>query len=197
MIHFFCAEQNDILIRPLHRYDIEYLREWRNNAELSRFLRSVDTVTAEAQIEWYKKYLEDNDTYFFAIDYKRKRTVGALALYNIKGNSCDIGKFVIGDQSAKGHRIAENAFLMAMGIAKVFLNKSCFRLSVHEDNVPARHVYEGLGFYKIGEHPFAGGGIEYEMEADFDSVEKLKPAAQINYFRENDTEIICGNKRSC
>ncbi len=34
MKHDYCAELDDVLIRPLHRYDIDNLREWRNNSEI-------------------------------------------------------------------------------------------------------------------------------------------------------------------
>lgn len=189
MIHDFCAQFDDILIRPLHRYDIDYLRQWRNNKELSKYLRDVGTVDEEAQQRWYDRYLRDTDTFFFAVDYKRKRTVGALALYNFEQSRCEIGKFVIGESETKGHKVGQCAFLMAMGIAHIFMGVQNFHLSVHEENAPARHVYERLGFYVIGSHDFEKGGKELEMMVEASQLKKLEASEKIRFFKENDTNI--------
>ncbi|MBR5994351.1 MAG: GNAT family N-acetyltransferase [Lachnospiraceae bacterium] len=185
MIHNYCAELKEVLIRPLHRYDIEYLRKWRNNGELSRYLRNIGKVDKDAQIRWYEGYLKDSNTIFFAIDFDRKKTVGSLAIYNFNQQECEIGKIVIGDNEIKDRKVAERAFLMAMGVANHFLGIDCFKLSVHEDNKVARHIYTKLGFEKIGEHPFPNGGKELEMVADIEYVKGQFDVGEIVFFEDN------------
>lgn len=185
MIHNYCAELEEVLIRPLHRYDIEYLRKWRNNGELSRYLRNIGNVDKDAQIRWYEGYLKDSNTIFFAVDFDRKKTVGSLAIYNFNQQECEIGKIVIGDNEIKDRKVAERAFLMAMGVANHFLGIDCFKLSVHEDNKVARHIYSKLGFEKVGEHPFPNGGKELEMIVDIEDVKNRFDTNKIRLFEEN------------
>lgn len=190
MIHNYCAQLGDILIRPLHLYDIENLREWRNNETLSKYLRNVGNIDEEAQRKWYERYLTDNNIVFFAVSYKR-RTVGALALYNfeIEKKKCEIGKIVIGEKETRGHHVAEMAFFMAMGIGNACMKIDHFHLSVHEDNLPAKRVYEKLGFEKTGAHPFERGGEEWEMAVDSARVRANSAATQVFLFDENGSTI--------
>ena len=185
MIHEYCAEWDDILIRPLHRYDLEYLREWRNTDDNNKYLRNIGFITKEMQLEWFKYYLLDKNSAFFVIDYKRKRTVGSLAIYDIDSEKCQIGKLLIGDKDARGHRISEKAFLMAMKIGYEYLNINEYSLTVHEDNIPARRVYEEIGFSKTGTRSFEKGGNEIEMSALYTGldIQKLK---DIQLYYENE-----------
>ena len=112
----------------------------------NKFLRNIGLITRDNQLNWFRHYLLDSKTVFFAIDYNRKRTVGSLALYDINSEKCQIGKLLIGDKDARGHQVSEKAFLMAMKIGYDFLEINDYLLNVHEDNVPARRVYEKIGF---------------------------------------------------
>ena len=102
MEHTYCVRFENVLLRPLHRYDIEYLRQWRNQPELNRFLTAVGQVTEIMQEKWFRTYLSDPDVIFFAVDYRRYRTVGAIALYGFDGKTCQIGKVIIGEKEAQG-----------------------------------------------------------------------------------------------
>ena len=185
MKHDFCAELDDILIRPLHRYDIEYLREWRNDSEIGRFLRPIEHITEQMQEDWFGSYLEEPDVYYFAIDFKKKRTVGSLALYDFDDNRCQIGRVMIGDSDAHGHGVARCAFLMAMGIANTYLDINEFYLSVHEDNLAARKIYDKLGFHVTDKHPFVNGGSEYEMILDALKARSHDDAIRILFYMED------------
>lgn len=165
MEHSYCAQYEEVLLRPLHRYDIEYLRRWRNQKELNRFLTAVGEVTEDMQEKWFGAYLSDPDVVFFAVDYRRCRTVGSIALYEFEGETCQIGKVVIGEKSAGGQGLGLKAFLMTARVGMECLGIRKFLLSVHEENARARAVYEKLGFRITGSHAFAGGGKELEMEA--------------------------------
>lgn len=165
MEHFYCARYENVLLRPLHRYDIEYLRQWRNQTELNRFLTAVGEVTKDMQEEWFQAYLSDPDVAFFAVDYERYRTVGAIALYDFDGKTCQIGKVMIGEKCARGQGLGFKIFFMAAAVGTEYLGIRKFLLSVHEENCRARAIYDKLGFRKTGSHAFSGGGMELEMEA--------------------------------
>lgn len=165
MNHQYCAESNTIRIRPLKRQDIEYLRQWRNDPELSRYLSPIPYISPESQQEWFDRYLADDDILFFSIIVKeRDAVVGSVAVYGMHEGQCEVGRIVIGDSSVHGKGIGYGSLLMAMAIAVNRLDIRTVRLDVHEDNAPARRIYEKAGFHIVGSHPFAKGGLELEME---------------------------------
>ena len=189
MKHEYCAEFGDILLRPLHRYDIEYLRSWRNRDDLSRFLSKVGTITQYMQQEWFNSYIRSKDVIFFAIDYKRKGTVGTVALYEIQGNVCQIGKMIIGEDKARGHDLGRLSFLMAMSVGINYLGIEEFALSVHEDNRTAFAIYERIGFEKTGSHNFEGGGSESEMKiGKEEAIRKNPEIMDIKLYGENESD---------
>lgn len=165
MKHKYCAESEGILIRPLKIDDIEFLRKWRNNPNLSKYLRSIPHISKESQMKWYEKYNDDDKSLFFAILNKEKNSpIGSVALYNLRDNKCDVGKIVIGDSSAHGKGIGYRALLLAIAVAIKELGIKTIRLDVHENNLPAKRIYEKAGFSVVGKHPFEKGGHELEME---------------------------------
>lgn len=197
MVHFYCAEYGeDVLLRPLHRYDIEYLRQWRNNKELCPFLTNIGEVTIQIQEKWFDLYIHDKDVLFFVIDYKRIRTVGSIALYNFQNNKCQIGKIIVGEGKARGHNIGRKSFLMAMCVGIKYLGIREFGLSVHENNNIARNIYEKIGFRINGRHSFATGGTEFEMTITVDEIlNKNKEVDEILLFEENDKTMKTFNVR--
>ena len=195
MKHRYCAESEAILIRPLAKGDLEYLRSWRNDEKLSTYLRSIPYITEDAQLKWFDKYLGDNNTVFFTIvDKERKVTVGSAALYNFDNDSCEVGKIVIGDSSSHGKGIGYRSLLLAITVAIRKLEIRTFRL--HEDNIPARNIYDKVGFKVIGKHDFEKGGYELEMEITSDRFFELNPIAEtIEVFMEDDmTRTVFENR---
>lgn len=165
MIHRYYAEYDGIALRPLWKCDLENLRQWRNDRELSRFLTPIREISAEQQNEWYKDYLENKDVLFFAvIDKNESKTIGSVALYDFRGKSCEVGKIMIGDASERGKGIGYYSLLMAICIGIQYLDMDVFHLNVNKDNRVAYSIYKRAGFEEIGQHPFAGGGTELEMK---------------------------------
>lgn len=189
MKHDYCAEYGDVLLRPLHRYDIEFLRLWRNRADVSRYLSKVGNITEKKQQEWFNEYIQNMDVIFWAIDYQRKRTVGTVALYEMCDKECQIGKIVIGEDSARGHNLSRLSFLMAMGIGIKYFGIEKFSLSVHEANKAAITIYSKIGFQKCGSHNF-GGGIEFDMKIEKERLIHENPEiSEVKLFTENETEV--------
>lgn len=164
MEHTYGARYGNIMICPLLCNDIEKLREWRNDSQLSKYLKPMSHISPKMQKEWYMKYLADNSCIFFSVyDLTLKSIVGALAIYNMKENTAEIGKIVIGDSRARGKNIGYIALVMAMKIGNEFFDFQTYLLDCHEDNVPALKTYVKAGFSKTGRHEFINGGYEIEM----------------------------------
>lgn len=165
MKHYLGAEYQHVRIRPLRESDIESLREWRNNQDMSTFLRSVGTITPEMQKRWYENYLEDETIVTFAIEETQKihRMVGSVAIYNFDGDTAEVGKIVVGDPQAKGKKIGYYGLILAMYVGYQKMNINTFVGSVHEQNMPAKINDLQAGFQVTGKHPFPDGGFELEI----------------------------------
>lgn len=175
MEHSFGAKHENVLLRPLLFEDLEKLREWRNDTQLSKYLMPINYISSKAQQEWYLKYLEENNCIFFSIkEVTLNSVVGALAIYNMQPNSADIGKIVVGDSRAHGKSIGYIALLMAMKIGIQFMNLKTYTLSCHENNISALKTYLKAGFSRIGEHSFSKGGYEIEMSLDIKTLHSNK-----------------------
>lgn len=186
MKHDFCARYGDVMLRPLHYYDIEDLRRWRNHDDVARYMRRLGHIGKAAQEDWYKKYIDDDDLVFFCIGFKNYRTVGTVALSDISQNNCEIGRIVIGEKEVRGLGIAQVAFLMAMSIGINEFGFQSFKLTVNKENQAARHIYEKIGFEKTGgfELPWGGSEIKMEVSADrFQSINKMVSAVEL--FKED------------
>lgn len=166
MKHTFAAEYEHVRIRPLQEQDIELLRTWRNDENLSEFLTPVGTITAEMQRDWFYKYLEDDSIATFAIEEinELKRVVGSVAVYDFKGDTAEVGKIVVGDPEAKGKKIGYYGLLLAMYIGYQKMGVNMYLGEVHEDNMSAKTNDLRAGFIVKGKHPFMKGGYELEME---------------------------------
>lgn len=181
MDHRYCAENSDILLRPIKEKDIEYLRIWRNDATLSTYLSKIPFITPEMQIKWYKHYLKDHNTFFFSVvDKGRCVVIGSVALYGFKDSSCEVGRIIIGDSTSRGKGIGYSSLLLAIGIGIEKFQINEFRLNVHENNIAAKKIYEKAGFQTYGRHHFSEGGFELEMLIQSDEFYLKNPEAKLN-----------------
>lgn len=165
MKHNICAEYKHVRIRPLREGDLEYLRKWRNNKEMSTFLRPIGEITSEMQKQWFERECDDQTSATFAIEEidELNRIVGSVAVYDINGTEAEVGKIVVGDPDAKGKKIGYYGLLLAMYVGYEKLGIEKFLGEVHEDNMSAKTNDLRAGFIVTGKHPFVNGGYELEM----------------------------------
>ena len=107
MEHNYCINYENVSLRPLYIDDVEQLRIWRNEPSNSIYLNKIPYITSEMQLDWYKRYLNNNDEICFAIVEKNElnRLVGSLSLYEFDGDECFFGKILIGDLEAHGKKL--------------------------------------------------------------------------------------------
>lgn len=165
MRHTYSAKVDSLIIRPLYEEDLELLRSWRNDANISRFFKKIDYIDSNAQLNWYNNYLIQKGCLFWAIVYNGK-VVGSLSIYDINQNTAEIGRIMVGELSARGKGLGYKSLVSAMKIGFEFLGLETIYLSVHKMNVVALKIYERAGFKIVGEHPFNEEGCEYEMLLD-------------------------------
>ena len=136
MKHEFVSYYKNIRIRPLEEYDIESLRNWRNNPTNTKFLTKISYITPEMQEKWFKDGLEKPNEYIFAIDEIKElnKLVGSFSLYNIVDEEAEFGKFLIGEDRVHGKSIGLYTLTVALEIAFNKLKLKKVYLRVYKDN---------------------------------------------------------------
>lgn len=193
MNHDLFAEYQNIRLCPLRRETTELLRSWRNDPALNRFLRPIGFLTEEMQASWFSSYITDPNQIFFEIleIVRLHRVVGSVAIYNFDGDTAEIGRIVVGDPAAHGMKAGYTGMLLAGWVGFQQLGVRRYLLDVHEQNMPARIIYQQLGFKTIGKHKFSKGGTELEMELTKNAFEANHGNLQaIRFYRgEKDLEL--------
>ena len=165
MNHNISVTYKHVRIRPLKEEDLENLRKWRNDEKISEFLRKINPITPEQQKNWWKSDCEDETVATFAIDEidELNSMVGSVSIYDIKGDTAEIGRIVVGNPDAKGKKIGYYALLMAMYAGYECLGVEIYYGEVHEENKPAYVNDMRAGFIVTGKHAYPTGGYELEM----------------------------------
>ena len=181
MIHNYSARYKNIILRPLLKKDIEMLRNWRNDAEATKYLRNIGKITPEMQSRWFESYLLNSDEYSFSIVYigDFHAIVGSVSLYNFLNTQAEVGKIQIGDVRAHGKGIGRTALVMILELGfKVFGLKKIVA-GVNQCNVASHSNFMKIGFRITGTHKSISsfGGVEDEIEIDLSTLEKVNSYA--------------------
>ena len=187
MIHNYYLKYKNIELRPLDEEHIEDLRVWRNDKEQTKYLRQIGHISPEMQKSWFENYKTDKDIIAFAI-YETEtlnKIVGSVSLYNFRDNIIEFGKFQIGSPDAHGRGIGKIATIMACKMGFV-LGAKKIDASVHVDNAPAKSIYYGIGFKKVGEKLSPSYGMEDIIELTEETLVSNKIVEEI--------EFICDEK---
>jgi len=167
MKHTLSASLNNTMLRPIFEDDLESLRLWRNDTQLTKFLTKLDYVSSEKQRKWFENENANPNCYTFAIDESQtlKRLVGSVALYNFQDTSAEFGRFLIGDMDARGKGIGYLGTVLCLYLGFTKLGLLTISANVHEENVAALKAYLKGGFVICNKHPFVNGGYELEIIA--------------------------------
>lgn len=170
MKHKYKLEYNNVQLRQIEEWDLEYLRRWRNNPNNCKYLRKIPYITSQMQNAWFHKYLDDDTEMIFAIDEIQDihQVVGSLALYNFEETRAEVGKILVGESRAHGLNVCANALYAVMEIAQKNLGLKELYLHVFKENIPANLVYRKVGFVIQEEHTVDNGMIEYTMSIELE-----------------------------
>ena len=155
MIHAITASYKNVLLRQPEVRDLELLRLWRNNSDNSKYISKVEYITEEMQSDWFEKYLKDDDhcMFVFVETEELRRVVGSVSLYNFRPGICECGKFMVGDEAARGKGIGRLGITMAMYTGFEVFKLDAIDAVVHEDSITALTTDQKAGFLIVGEHP--------------------------------------------
>jgi len=152
MRHNIELSYENIKLTSIRLEDIDKLRSWRNNAELTPYLSKIDYITKDMQLAWYNKDLENQDCYSFAIyeTQELQSVIGSVALYNFNGNTAEFGRLLIGDIKARGKGYGYLATILCLQIGFNQFNLDEIIAYVFEENIAAVKAYKKAGFKILG-----------------------------------------------
>lgn len=148
MKHDYVINEDNINLRPIGIEDLQSVVLWRNKNSVRKWFINDNLIELEKQMDWFKKYLNTPNDYIFIIeeDKELKQAVGMVALYNIKDDEAEFGRFFIGVDEARGKGLGVKVVKMICQFAMQRLKIQKVYLEVLENNIAAKSVYEKCGF---------------------------------------------------
>ena len=170
MKHNLTASYRNVRIRPLCENDLELLRVWRNDSNLTTYLADIGTITPQMQYAWYERDNADENCYTFAIEEicELKRCVGSVAIYNFKDSSAVFGRFLIGDKETKGKGIGFIAAVLCLYLGFEELGLETITSNIHEDNIASLKTTLKSGFAVSGKRQNDDGINEVNIAVERD-----------------------------
>jgi RimJ/RimL family protein N-acetyltransferase len=151
--HNYSLQHKNVMLRPLARTDLEFLRNWRNDPETSRFLSPIPYIMPDSQSEWFEKESADSGSCTFAIEEteRLRRIIGSVALYNIEGDTAEFGRFMLSSET-RGMGIGQIAVKLILQFGYRMLSLSRITAEVHQKNNAAIITYLKSGFVIFGNY---------------------------------------------
>lgn len=148
MIHNYSTKYKNIELKPLEKKDIFKLKDWRNDTKNSKYLSKLPHITDEMQIKWFNNYLKDDNEIIFSINeiIDLQRVVGSISVYNFDGNTCEVGKLMVGDNEAHNKKIGYNSMIALLNLIFDNMKYTTVYLYVFQNNIPALKIYKKIGF---------------------------------------------------
>lgn len=133
--------ENNINIRPMVIEDIEEFIRIRNDAK--EYLHN----NSEFSVSDAKKWFIDTKPKFFVLEYESKM-IGYFRTTNLGNEEIYIGCDISSEYRGKG--IGYKSYLIFIKKIRSEYNVKKIKLEVLSNNTRAIHIYEKLGFEKIG-----------------------------------------------
>lgn len=140
----------DILLKPITKQDIEFLRQLRNKPANRKKFFCRQYIDKRKQKKWYQQYLKLKNDLMFGIYNLNQKRIGCLGLSNIdlEKKKAEIGRLIIKDKyRRKGY--AKEAILLVKKYAFEELKLKQLFLRLFEKNKPALNLYKKLGFREV------------------------------------------------
>ncbi|TXL66766.1 GNAT family N-acetyltransferase [Cerasibacillus terrae] len=144
-----------VYLRPIIKEDVTFLNEWKNNERVYKNLGGGFLPTSiDLQEKWMDSMIDTtgNNKRFIICD-KYNVACGMVGLYSINWihRTCEVGIY-IGNEGAQGKGYAKEACVLIEQFASKYLNLRKIKLNVVFDNEAAIHMWQSLGYKKVGEY---------------------------------------------
>ncbi len=135
----------NVELRKIEKEDLEQLRQWRMQENVTKYMLTDPIISPEDQIQWFEKISNDGTRvdYVILVD---NEVVGYYGITNIdkENKSCEVG-FYIGDEKYRGVGVFSKAHKIIEDIVSHDLKLSQIVIIALKDN-PACEAYVNMGF---------------------------------------------------
>lgn len=141
-------------LRELERKDLPKINKWRNDPELIDLLGApFRYINLDVDTKWYESYISNrgNAVRCAITEDDRDDILGLISLVAINyiNQSAEL-HIMIGDKENQGRGVGTFAVETMLNHAFNNMNLQRVELTVLEDNVRAKHLYEKCGFVREG-----------------------------------------------
>lgn len=134
-----------ILFRKVQESDLEKIRLWRTNPEVTKYMYTDPLITREEQLQWFKKINSDSTKRYWVVNVDGQ-DVGIVCLYGIDFlNKRATWAYYIGEENIRGIGIGKNIELNILDYVfeVLLLNKLCCEVLTENEKVVK--IHEKLG----------------------------------------------------
>ncbi|HPG41874.1 MAG TPA: GNAT family protein [bacterium] len=140
-----------VLLGPMQKELNDLYRLWLHDAGNFLYLTPSLLLTHEQETEWLATMDNSDNILFTIFDKSNGKPIGTTALLNVEpvSRGAEFG-IVIGDKDYQNKGYGTEATLLTIDYGFNIANLVSIFLRVHEFNNRAIHVYEKIGFKRIG-----------------------------------------------
>jgi RimJ/RimL family protein N-acetyltransferase len=137
-----------VCLRPVTGSDLPLLERWDEDPEIEALMGR--RFTAVQPTEWLRNHLTGRSGLAWMVE-ETGRPVGELELANLNRRAGTVEvRICLGEKESWGHGYGREALSLALRFAFINWRLRSVYLRVYTDNLRAIHLYERLGFRKIG-----------------------------------------------
>lgn len=142
-----------VRLRPVTGPDLELLERWDQDPELEALMGR--RFGAVQPMEWLRTHLTGRGGLAWMVEEAETgRPVGELELANLNRRSGTVEvRICLGERESRGQGYGREALSLALRFAFVTWRLRSVHLRVYTENARAIHLYERLGFRKVGITP--------------------------------------------
>lgn len=146
MVEFIDFQRYGITLKKLTHEDIEKVRIWRSDPEVSKFLATHISITPEMQEKWFSKIKNSRTDFYFIINVKGA-DIGVINLKDVdfSKKTGETGIF-IGELEYQNNDYGLRAALAIHDFAFEVLNLETLHGTTFEANKRAMRLNKALGY---------------------------------------------------
>lgn len=141
-------------LREIEKKDMPTVNKWRNEPELiSRLGATYRYINPVVDEKWFDSYMASRNSAVRCaiVDDEQDLILGMISLVSIDHlNQTGELHLMIGEKENRGKGIGTFAINEMLHHAFCNYNLNRIELTVLEDNIPAQHLYEKVGFVREG-----------------------------------------------
>ncbi|MEZ0609571.1 UDP-4-amino-4,6-dideoxy-N-acetyl-beta-L-altrosamine N-acetyltransferase [Fibrella sp. WM1] len=136
----------DVILREMAQEDIELVRSWRNQPEVSKYMYTDGYISEEQQQKWFDAMHSDHTNKYWMINYNGT-DIGVASLYGISQvlSSC-YWAFYLGDTTNQGVGIGSKIEFNVLDYVFNTLKLNKLRCEVIVFNEKVTSMHEKFGF---------------------------------------------------